>query len=131
MPAVYSLCPQFLRYLEYKKTLHVDLFPVFQNTSKTTNAYLVYTTSYVMRCTIWHHLHNLKNVKNTNGGVCLFASVCNFTKSNIPPWVFSCFLNCTNGTKTRNASHIQKNLKNMIMSTWFSRLKELVPLQYK
>ena len=31
---------------------------------------------------------------------------CNFTKSNTPPWVFSRFLNCTNGTKSRNASHV-------------------------
>ena len=25
--------------------------------------------TYVMRCTIWYHLYNLKNVKNTHGGV--------------------------------------------------------------
>ena len=31
---------------------------------------------------------------------------CNFTKSNTSPWVFSRFLNCTNGTKLRNASNI-------------------------
>ena len=24
---------------------------------------------YVMRCAIWYHLHNFKNVKNTHGGV--------------------------------------------------------------
>ena len=37
-----------------------------------------------MRCAICYHLYNLKNVKNTHGGV----------------------LNCTNGTESRNASHI-------------------------
>ena len=26
---------------------------------------------YVMRCAIWYHLHNLKNLKNTHGGVLL------------------------------------------------------------
>ena len=26
---------------------------------------------YMMRCANWYHLHNLKNVKNTNGGVLL------------------------------------------------------------
>ena len=34
-----------------------------------------------MRCTIWYHLYNFKNVK-----------ACNFTKSNTPPWVFFMFL---------------------------------------
>ena len=29
------------------------------------------------------------------------------TKSNTPPWVFLRFWNCTNGTKSRNASHIE------------------------
>ena len=40
----------------------------------------------VMRCAIRYHLHNLKNVKNTHGGVLLLvklmAKACNFTKSN-------------------------------------------------
>ena len=51
----------------------------------------------VMRCAIWYHLHYLKNVKNTHGRVLLLeklqAKIFNFTKSNISPWVFSCFLN--------------------------------------
>ena len=38
-------------------------------------------------------------VENTHGGLL-------FTKSNILPWVFSRFLNCTNGTKLRKAPHI-------------------------
>ena len=28
------------------------------------------------------------------------------TKSNIPPWVFFMFLNCTNSTKLRKESHL-------------------------
>ena len=32
------------------------------------------------------------------------TSAYNFTKTNTPPWVFSCFLNCTNATKSRNIS---------------------------
>ena len=60
-----------------------------------------------MLCAIWY-LYKLKNVKNTDGGVIL-ASACNFNKSNTLPWVFSRFLHCTNGTKSRKASHmIQK-----------------------
>ena len=35
----------------------------------------------VMRCAIWYHLYNLKNVKNTYGGVLLFfeknSEICN------------------------------------------------------
>ena len=42
-----------------------------------------------------YHVHNLKNVKNTHGGVLLLiklqAEACNFTKSNTPPWVFFTF----------------------------------------
>ena len=52
----------------------------------------IYGQIYVVRCAIWYHVHNLKNVKNAHGGVLLFvklqAETCNFTKSNAPPWVF-------------------------------------------
>ena len=34
----------------------------------------------------------------------ILLKACNFTKSNTPQWVFSRFLNCTNGTKS---SHTQ------------------------
>ena len=53
---------------------------------------------------IWYHLHNLINMKNTLGRVLLLvklqAKACNFTKSNIPPWVFFTFLNGANGIKS-------------------------------
>ena len=39
---------------------------------------------------IWSHLYNLKNVKNTDSGVLLFVKL-QVTKSNIPPWVFFTF----------------------------------------
>ena len=29
----------------------------------------------VMRCAIWYHLHNLKNMKNTHGGVLLLVKL--------------------------------------------------------
>ena len=49
----------------------------------------------MIRCMIWYHLHNLKSVKNTHGGVLLLvklqAEACNFTKSKTPPWVFFTF----------------------------------------
>ena len=49
----------------------------------------------MVRCAIWYHLYNFRNVKNTHGGVLLLAKLqvqaCNFTKSNTPPWVFFMF----------------------------------------
>ena len=38
-------------------------------------------SQYVMRCAVWYHLYNLKNLKNTYGGVFLLvklqAEACN------------------------------------------------------
>ena len=69
---------------------------------------------YLVGCAIWYHLYNLKNVKNTREGLILLVKLqdlaCNCTKINTPPWVFSRFLNCTNGTKTCKASHIRFNI---------------------
>ena len=45
----------------------------------------------VMRCAIWYHLYN---VENTHGGVLILVKLHE---------CFSHFLNCTNGTKSRNA----------------------------
>ena len=35
-----------------------------------------------------------------------FSKVAGYTKSNAPPWVFSRFLNCTNGTKSCKTAHL-------------------------
>ena len=61
-----------------------------------------------MRCAIWYHLYNLKSVKNTHGGVLIL-------KINTPPWVIFTFLNCTNGTKSRNASYMTLIYTNMAL----------------
>ena len=50
-------------------------------------------------CAIWYYLYNLKNVKNTHEGVLLLVKLQTFG-------CFSDFLNCTNGTKSRNVSRI-------------------------
>ena len=60
-----------------------------------------------MRCVIWYHLYNLKNLKYTHGGVLIFATLLKLT---LLHGSFSRFLNCTNGTKSRNAPQL------MIMS---------------
>ena len=50
---------------------------------------------FVVRCAIWEHLHNLKNVKNTHWRSVNFSKVaglvCNFTKINTPRWVLFTF----------------------------------------
>ena len=58
--------------------------------------YVLMERLYLVRCPIWYHLHNLKNVKNTHKGVLLLvvkmqALACNFAKSNTPPCVFFSF----------------------------------------
>ena len=54
-----------------------------------------YANLNVMLCTICWHFYNLKNVKNTLGGVLLLVKLqseaCNFTKDNTGPWVFFTF----------------------------------------
>ena len=49
-----------------------------------------------MLCAIWHNLFNLKNVKNTNGGVLILAKLqaeaYNFNKCHTLPWVFFTFI---------------------------------------
>ena len=49
-------------------------------------------------CAIWYHLYNLKNVKNTNGGVLLLVTLLH--------GCFSRILYCINGTKSHKAPHI-------------------------
>ena len=71
---------------------------------------------YVVRCAIWYHLYNVKNLnnfvqfKNTHGGVLVLVKVqaesCSFTKSKTPPLVFLTFLKLYKWYQSRNASHI-------------------------
>ena len=62
-----------------------------------------------MRYAIWYHLSNLKNVKNTHGGMLLLVKLqakSNLLKVTFLYGCFSRFLNCTNNTKSRKASHM-------------------------
>ena len=52
-----------------------------------------------MPCAIWYHLYNLKHVKNVLQPATLL-------KVTLLHGCYSRFLNCTNGTKLRKASHI-------------------------
>ena len=58
-----------------------------------------------MLCAIWYYLYNLRNVKNTYGGVLLLKPA-TLLKVTVLHGCFSRFLNCINGTKSRNAPHI-------------------------
>ena len=53
-------------------------------------------------CTIWYHLYNLKNVENTNWHQWMSATLLNVALHGC----FSRFLNCTNGTESRNSSYM-------------------------
>ena len=66
-----------------------------------------------MRCAIWYHLYNLKNVKNTHEGV-LTATLLKLTLLHA---CLSHFLNCTNDAKSRNASHKIKPLHIILPKT--------------
>ena len=52
----------------------------------------------MLRRAIWYHFYNLKNGKNTRGGVLILVF-----KATLLHGCFSRFLNCRNGTKSRNA----------------------------
>ena len=51
----------------------------------------------VLRCAIWYHLYNLKDVKNTHRGVLHLVKLqaalkaCTIIKSSTPPWVLFTF----------------------------------------
>ena len=85
-------CRYMYRYAQinsgYDNTYNL-IIVIFHSTIGLTSS----TNTYVIFCAIWYHLYNLKNVKNTHGGVILLRSC------------FSRFLNYTNSTKLRNALH--------------------------
>ena len=88
------------RVLSRFQRVKTEFFSVRGSRTVTINLSILYISRYVMRCAIWYHLYNLKNVKNTHGGVLLLVklqvSAWNFTKINTLPWVFFTFFKlCT------------------------------------
>ena len=77
--------------------------------------YLPYYTSMAIR----YHLYNSKIVKNTYGGVLLLAKF-RLLKVTLLQGYFLHFLNCTNGTKSRNTSHIFFWVPFYILRTYFA-----------
>ena len=66
---------------------------------------------YEMLCVIRYHLYNLKNVRDTHGEVLLLV------KASLLHECFSHFLNCANGTKSHNASHIKPIMTGELLLT--------------
>ena len=64
----------------------------------------------MMRCTIWYILYNLKNVKNTYGGMLLLVKL--QAKSNTPQWLFFTFLKLYKWYQSRKTSGIWFYLQN-------------------
>ena len=64
--------------------------------------------------TLWYHLCDLKNVKNTHEGVIplvkLQTEACNFTKNNTSPWLFFTFLKLCEWYQMVPKHHYIKNL---------------------
>ena len=50
-------------------------------------------------------LYNVRNVKNTHGGVLLLEAY-NFTKNNTPPWVFFTFFKIVQMVPNRAKHHV-------------------------
>ena len=67
---------------------------------------------------IWYQFYDLKNAKNDHGEALLLVRLQELAHFNV---CFLRFLNCTNGTKLRKASHL------VLMSTLLT-LNMLVPL---
>ena len=81
-----------------------------------------------MRCSIWYHLYNLKNVKNTHGGVLVLVKL--QPEINTPPWVSFTFfklhkwyriaqrittiLGCIMKTTITSIFHISKNVAGVL-----------------
>ena len=88
--------------LSVSKQFSFDLWYKYCNVRSCKVAWFIWNSAgssiflYAMRCAIWYHLHNLKNVKNTYGGV--FSKTCNLLKVTLLHGCFLHLLNCTNGT---------------------------------
>ena len=61
------------------------------NNDKINFRIVIYLSIIEIHYGLLYHLLNFKYMKNTLRGVLLFVKVCNFTKSNTPPWVFFTF----------------------------------------
>ena len=59
-------------------------------------------------CAIWHRSNSQQNVKNIHGAVFFSVKLQALLIVTLLHGCFSRFLDCTNGTKSRNASHLPR-----------------------
>ena len=84
-----------------------------------------YFARFVTVCTIY--LYNLKNVKNTHGGMLLLVKLqvkaCNFTKSNTSSWVFFIFFKlCKWYQIVQSVSYLKyQNIKSLLSNPTYFR----------
>ena len=77
-----------------------------------------------MLCAIWYHLYDLKNVKNTHGGVLLSVKLpATLLKVTRVHDCFSSFLSCTDDTKSQSITydcHLRLNwhLESLLTVNW-------------
>ena len=84
------------------------------------NSHLAYylLDIHVVRCTIWYHLYNLKNVKNTHGGVLILVKLQAF-KINTPPWVSFTFFKLYKWYQiAQQTTYVQKLINLSILLFW-------------
>ena len=70
-------------------------------------------------CTIWYHLYNLKNMKNTHGGKSKAAAATSL-KGILLRGCFSRFLNCSNDSKSRKASQMYLKIFSTLLHQQFN-----------
>ena len=80
-----DICARYVCFVLHKK-LGLLLRNSLLNVEKSTMENLNFFVSYEMLYAIMYHLLNLKNVKNTHGGVLLLV-----TRGNTPSWTFFMF----------------------------------------
>ena len=88
--------------------------------SETTLLLQTFCLQYVVRCSIWYHVDNFINVKDTHGGVLKPATLLKVT---LLRGCFSHFLNCTNATKSCNASHMKTILSWIFVVTSYKMIE--------
>ena len=91
-----SVCFPYLEFCFFRSWILIFLnYGIFCVFSRAANVNSLKPRQDGTLCTIWYHLRNFKNVKNTHGVVLLLvklqAEACNFTKSNTPSWEFFMF----------------------------------------
>ena len=102
---VYQIC--FIKLLSKNKRTQKQTRGFFSS------VLILLVNIFVMFFSICYHLYNLKNVKNTHGGVLLRLLLLHS--------YFSRFLDCANGTKSRSVSRIKimPDLRKIFSKIWY------------